>query len=110
MSNVQDFVLFNMLCTVAKCPKRDKKELVVKVFGRPCFITLKDVVLLDTDWVDVLIGNTFEVGNLTHFNLSTSSFHECELRRTDKHGDFVFESLEKDTTPKLRPKWQKMFD
>ena len=97
-----------MLCTVAKRCKGRNGEIVVKVHGRPCFITLRNVVLPDSDWSSVSVGSTFEMENFTGWNMLTSSFDECRFIRSTEAGDFAFEALGFDTVTKPRPKWQTM--
>jgi hypothetical protein len=99
-----------MLCTVAKVCRGKIGEVVVKVHGRPCFITLRNVILPDSDWSDVSVGSVYEMGGVAGWNISTSSFDECRLSQSTARGDFVFESLSTNSAPKTRPKWQTMVE
>lgn len=99
-----------MLCTVAKVCRGKKGEIVVKVHGRPCFLTLRDAILPDSDWSDVSVGSVYEMEDVVGWNVSTSSFHECRLLQSTACGDFVFESLGVDSAPRSRPKWRAMVE
>lgn len=99
-----------MLCTVAKVCRAKKGEIVVKVYGRPCFITLRDAILVDSDWSNVSVGSVYEVQDPVSWNMCTSTFDGCRLLQSTAPGDFVFESMQPVVNRKIRPKWRTMVE